>query len=429
MRTLAEWLYHLESLSAQRKIRALPAIRAQRLKVFKDFVHQLEVIKWDCPVITVAGTNGKGSCVALLSAILQAAGYRVGAYTSPHLLHYNERIQINNQPVEDHELCEVFAEVERIRGETILGYFEFSTLAALLLFKKANLDVLILEVGMGGRLDPVNSVDNDMAIISSISLDHTHLLGDKLETIAYEKAGIMRSNQPCIWGDAEISLSALNYATQLKAKLFIQNKDFGVFNTTNDGASTWGWWNDQVRFEDLPLPRGIYLPNAACVLQAIYLLKDRLPVPREAIQKGLMNVALPGRFQCIPGKVKTILDVAHNPASAQLLANNLKTLGYSGRVFAVMSMLGTKDIMEILRPLMPLVEHWFIAELPVERKASITVLTQSLKSLSVKVYTPCFSIVEAYQAALNKASPNDVIVVFGSFHTVSAMLTSNMLIV
>lgn len=379
---------------------------------------RLGVLSWDCPVITVAGTNGKGSCVAITTAILQAAGYRCGSYTSPHLLRYNERIGIAGQTVTDIDLCTAFAEIETVRQDMPLTYFEFGTLAALWLFKQAQLDVIVLEVGLGGRLDAVNIVDADIAIISSVDLDHMDWLGETREQIAWEKAGILRAAKPCIWGDEIVPSRIQAYAQRLKAPLYVQNRDFGI---ADNATTTWTGWGVSYRFEQLPKPP-LHLPNAACVLQAIALLQARLPVTFTAIQQGLQQVFLPGRFHIIPGPVTTILDVAHNPASTRLLAQRFATLPTQGRKLAVVGMLTTKDIPQSLAPLVQQIDHWFVGSLAVAKAASAAQLANCLRELNVLSSSEYSTIPAAFKAAQAAASPEDHLLVFGSFHTVAAVM-------
>lgn len=419
---LSEWLTYLESVSYHRSLKVSSSSRAQRFDSFKKITQKLNVLHWDCPVVTVAGTNGKGSCVALLASILKAAGYSVGTYTSPHLLRYNERIQVNLEPVNDYLLCSTFHTIYALKQDAALGYVGYSALAALLLFKATALDVILLEVGVGGRFDFVNSVDSTIAIISSIDFDHTQLLGNSIEEIAFEKAGIMRAGQPAIWGDKQLPANVKQYAQALGTSVWVQEKDFGILRS-QDNENVWQWWGLYQKLSKLPIPNITYLPNAACVLQAIaYLKATHLPMTQKSIELGLKNFQLPGRFQIVTnGPTQIILDVAHNPASARLLANNLARLSYSGRLLAVVGMLAKKDTTNILHPLIAIVDHWYLGSLMVPSGATAKDLASPLKANAIMHYSICPTVEDAYIAAVKAAGVGDVIVVFGSFRTIEAI--------
>jgi dihydrofolate synthase / folylpolyglutamate synthase len=429
---LASWLDYINDCHPRAVELSLSRIRTVAAR--------LDLLSWSCPVITVAGTNGKGSCIALLKAILQAAGYQCGAYTSPHLLRYNERIYIGQQFVSDADLCRGFSVVESAKQAVRLTWFEFSTLVALYLFKEAKLDVLLLEVGLGGRYDAVNIIDADIAIISSIDLDHTDYLGETLEQIAWEKAGIMRIGKPCIWGEAVVPARVQLYAKELGVPLWVHTKDFAATFKSSAGV----WWGGQEVLQVKALSEslsvqsalltnrlflglgalkpGIYPVNIACVIQAITLLHARLPVSVTAIWQGLAHVSIPGRFQIIPGAVTRILDIAHNPASIRLLAENLQAFPTIGRRFVVIGMLAHKDILGCLSALITLVEAWYVGSLTVNKGATAQQLSAYLSALSVSKINPYPSIPEAYQAALSAAQPGDQIIVLGSFYTVAAVM-------
>lgn len=402
---LPTWLSYLEKLH--------PKAIDLGLERIGKVAHKLNLLPFNTFVITIAGTNGKGSCVALSESILSAAGYRVGAYTSPHLLRYNERIRINNKEVRDAELCDAFMEVEKARGDISLTYFEFGTLAALLLFHRANLDVVILEVGMGGRLDATNIVDADLAIISTIALDHMEHLGNDREAIGFEKAGITRDGIPCVCGDFAVPQTIRNFVTNL----YCLNEDFGY----EKNIDSWSWWNKDQQLSDLPLPK-VDLQNAATVLQAIALLPEQFKVSREIIEIGLKTVFIPGRFQVVSANVTTILDVAHNPASAELLAKNLSTISCKGKIFAVVAMLSDKDIRATVKPLLQSIDAWFVAGLNIQRGDDGNLLKDALYSLAVKNLYEYPSVTLAYQQALKQAKIGDCIVVFGSFYTVAEVM-------
>ena len=379
---------------------------------------RLDVLHFDCPVITIGGTNGKGSCVALTQAILVSAGYRVGSYTSPHLLDFNERIQIANKFVSDAALCAAFEEIEKARHGLSLTYFEFATLAALFLFKQAKLDAILLEVGLGGRLDAVNCIDADISVISTIDLDHMEWLGHTRELIAKEKAGIMRPNKPCVFGDFLLPTSVYQQATLLNTPLYIQNQTFKY----KKQLSTWMWESRQQTLDNLPLPR-IDLQNAATVLQVIELLSAKFSITLTSIEEGLTQAFIPGRFQIIEkNAIQFILDVAHNPAGGRCLARRLINESCQGKTYAVVGMLADKDITNTLAALSELIDYWYLADLDVTRGATAEQLSQCLdfnKSHSIfKFSSPRL----AMQQACKRVKRGDRVLVFGSFHTVNLIL-------
>lgn len=411
-KTKEEWLRYLETCHFKSIHLGLDRIRIVAAR--------LGVVNFECPIITVAGTNGKGSCVELLKTILMAAGYRVGTYTSPHLLEYNERIQISGQWISDCALCDAFTQIEKIREDTSLTYFEFSTLAALCWFKQAQLDAIILEVGLGGRLDAVNCVDSDIAVISMVDLDHREWLGNTREAIAKEKAGIIRATKPCVLGDFLFSQSVYAQARLLNSPLYQQGQAFDYKSDT----STWSWRSQQQTLLDLPLP-GIDLQNAATVLQVIELLSSQFLILRSAIEKGLRQVFLPGRFHCIEkNSIKIILDVAHNPAGGRCLARRLaKMPGTTGEIYAIVGMLADKDIGNTLLPLVYQIDHWFLTSLENHRGATADEISQFLlekmpSASLVKFSSPRL----AYQQACQQLRKGDCLLVFGSFHTVEPIL-------
>ena len=372
-----------------------------------------------CPVITVGGTNGKGSCVAILQAIYHEAGYAVGSYTSPHLWRYNERICINGEPVSDDAICEAFARVDTARQDTSLTYFEFGTLAALDIFKQQPLDVIILEVGLGGRLDAVNIIDADVALITSIDIDHAQWLGSDRESIAREKAGILRGKNVGVVVDPDPPASLVAYAQSLGNRLLRWGKEF---NTRQDEGS-WSWHSAASHRVGLPRPAltGEHqLRNAAGVIMAIETLQPRLPVMQAHLRLGLLSVRLPGRFQLEPGDVTHIYDVAHNPAAAQQLASTLKTAHMTGALHAVFSALADKDIAGIVAPLCTLVKHWYIAPLSAQRGAGLQTIEESVRSGCPQAQIAPFpDLAQAYAAANQQAVPGDTVLVYGSFYTVA----------
>jgi len=375
------------------------------------------------PVITVAGTNGKGSCVAYLEAIYRAAGYRVGAYTSPHLVRYNERVRIDGEPVGDTVLCEAFARIDEARGETSLSYFEFGTLAALEIFRQHGVDVALLEVGLGGRLDAVNILDADLALITSIGIDHVEWLGGDRESIGREKAGIMRGDRPAVCGDLNPPASLLAHAASVGAQLYRLGEEFDC-ERDDDG---WSWAYDDLVHEELPAPAlagSVQYDNAASVLMGVELLRERLPVARRDIEAGLLTARLAGRMQRIAGPAETVLDVAHNPDSARSLAEALAADPVSGQTWVVFSVLADKDLEAIVEPFVHRVDGWYVGGLDVARGRPTGAMADELQALvpagvHVERHPTVF---EAYEAARRQAAPGDRIVVFGSFYTVAAVL-------
>ena len=373
-------------------------------------------------IVTVTGTNGKGSTVAMLEQALHAAGYRVGAYSSPHLVSYNERVRLATREVSDAELCAAFERVETARAATSLTYFEFGTLAAVELFRQHGVDIAILEVGLGGRLDAVNAWDADVAIVTSVGIDHTDWLGPDRESIGAEKAGIYRADRCAICGDPDPPHSLLRHAEQVGARLRRLDRDFSV--ERGDGGWTWRAGDRVIAGLPHPAMRGDYqLYNAACVLMALDCLAGRFPVKNADIRAGLLNAVLPGRFQTLPGRPIRVLDVAHNPQAAEALARTLRAQPVAGRTIAVCAMLRDKPIAEVLAIVAPLVARWHVAGLSGERGTSAEDMRQALAQAGVRDTVELHADVEqAYAAALAEAGDGDRIVVFGSFHTVGAIL-------
>jgi len=374
-------------------------------------------------VITVAGTNGKGSCVAMLEAIFRAAGCRVGCYTSPHLLRYNERIRINGEELSDDAICQAFDQIDQVRGETSLTYFEFGTLAALNIFTASELDIVILEVGLGGRLDAVNIIDPDVALITSVDIDHTDWLGDSLEQIGLEKAGILRADHPAVFGGSNPPDSVLQHAAKLNSQLLVAGRDFG-FKVA--GPDAWSWHGAEKHIDNLPLPAlsaACQLQNAAAVLQVISLLSG-FNIGYKTISQGLQNINLAGRFQVIPGPVELILDVAHNPAAAQVLADTLQKMPCQGRTLAVFAMLANKDAATVVNILAPHIDAWFLGSLEGEKGASANALQLQIAELDSGDILCCTasSVEKAYMMALDHAETGDRVLVFGSFFTVSEIM-------
>lgn len=385
---------------------------------------RLGLAKPEFPLITVGGTNGKGSAVAMLEQVLHAAGYRVGAYSSPHLLRYNERVRLDTVEAGDDELVAAFEQIEAVRGSTSLTYFEYGTLAAMLLFRDARVDVGVLEVGLGGRLDAVNVWDADVAIVTSVGTDHRDWLGPDRESIGREKAGIYRPRRCAICGDRDPPQSLIEHARAVGARLLCIGREFDYDRT----ASGWTWRKELRVQAGLPHPamRGDYqLENAACVLMALDCLADRIPVMLGEIRTGLTHAVLPGRFQTLPGQPIVVLDVAHNIEAARALQRTLVAQPVRGRTLAVCAMLRDKPIAEVASILALQISHWHVAGLGGARAASAADMQAALANAGVTAVTTHASVETAYAAARHDAGTDDRIVVFGSFHTVGAILRAH----
>jgi dihydrofolate synthase/folylpolyglutamate synthase len=404
VKTLQDWLQFIESQHPQTIALGLERVS----KVFGNLGIHL-----GCPVITVGGTNGKGSTCAMLESILDTAGYRTGLYTSPHLLRYNERVRIAGIEVEDRLLCDAFAAVEKVRGQIPLTYFEFGTLAAFWLFVQQNIEAAVLEVGLGGRLDAVNLVDADCAVLTSVGIDHVDYLGPDRESIGREKAGIFRAGRPAVVAELDPPASVLNSI----GELLLINRDFGY--VAEQGQ--WTYWGPAGRRPGLAHPalRGsMQLGNAAAALCALDTLRDRLPVAAQEVRRGLAEVELPGRFQVLPGRPQVILDVAHNVQAAKTLAQNLGASAFAPETIAVCGMLRDKDIAGVLGELAPRITQWHLASLPGPRGASAGELASHVKNFKLHA-----SPTDAFSAAREAATENDKIVVFGSFLTVGEVIS------
>lgn len=412
--TLDEWLSWQEGLHPSEIDLGLDRVRV----VLCRLGHQ----QLNCPIISVAGTNGKGSSVAMLEAIYLAAGYRVGAYTSPHLLSYNERVRLNGEPVADQLLCDAFENIDQSRVDTSLTYFEFGTLAAIEVFAQANLDVVIMEVGLGGRLDATNVLDADVALITPVDLDHADWLGNDREVIAREKAGIMRAGRPAVCSDSSPPASLQQVADELGAQLYQLGQDFSFI----DQSGQWRWLCGERVRDALPEPalRGVFQKaNAAAVLMVAELLAERLPLSQSHIREGLTNVTVPGRFQVLPGDVPLILDVAHNPQAARALAVNLSAWPMPGKVYAVTAMMADKDIGEIMAVMASVVDHWCLSSVDLPRAATAEQLAVILDQTVPRAeYQLCDSVNEALAVLETLIKPNDRVVVFGSFYTVAEVM-------
>ena len=375
-------------------------------------------------VLTVGGTNGKGSTCAFLERILLEAGYRVGLYTSPHLLRYNERVRLAGEEVDDTTLVAAFERVEAARGSTPLTYFEFGTLGALWVFAEARLEAVVLEVGLGGRLDAVNGLDPDVAAVVSVDLDHQSYLGNDRESIGFEKAGIFRSGRPAIFGDADPPASLVAHAQAIGADLLLLGRDFGF----EAHEHQWDFLGRRAAKRALPLPalRGRWqLKNASVALAALDEVAERLPISLGEVKRGLTLVRLAGRLQTVPGRPATVLDVAHNPHAARALAEGLGDMGFSERTLAVFAILGDKDIEGMIDAMRGRVDLWFVAAPDVTRAAPAARVRQALEARGLGPATRSFATVAAaFAAARREAGANDRIVVFGSFHTVAEALRS-----
>jgi len=413
---LAGWLEYIERLH--------PKTIALGLERVRTVLDRLALPKF-CPIFVVGGTNGKGSTCAMLESILLAAHYRVGCYTSPHLLRYNERVRIDGREADDATLSAAFRAVEAARGDVPLTYFEFGTLAAWIAFARARPEALVLEVGLGGRLDAVNVFEPDCAMLTSIDLDHMEYLGDTRERIGWEKAHIFRPGRPAVVGDPDPPQSVLDHARAIGAEVQVIGRDFGC-----DGdARQWRYWSGATIRAGLAPPalRGEkQVANAACALAALDCLRPLLPVSAGDIRNGLAAVALPARFQVLPGRPTVILDVAHNPQAAGVLAENLAGMERAARSLAVIGMLRDKDLAGVCRRLRGRFDAWYAATLDNPRGATAAALAAAIAVAEAGGEVKRFdSPRAAYAAAREEAGRGDRIVVFGSFYTVADVLAAD----
>lgn len=388
--TMADWLDWMATVHSKEWDLGLDRIKPVAIK--------MGVEKFDCPVVIVGGTNGKGSTVAVLESIYRQAGYNVGAFTSPVIYRHNEQVRLNGESPNDQTFCDAFNNVQAARGEITLTPFEFQTLAALDIFKSNPLDVLLLEVGLGGRLDATNIIDADVAIVTSIGIDHVEYLGDTREKIGFEKAGIFRQGHPAVCGDPEPPASLVEYAEKLGAILYMTGSP----------------WNYMPREDNLfhLAPR-----NIANAVKAVELLQARLPVSVTQIQLGIQHAKLPGRLEVFPGDVTEIRDVSHNIDSVGWLSQKLSSMPCSGKTYAVFSMLADKDIQGCVALIKHQIDEWFVAPLAVKRGASLARLKEVFQQEAIDGVNYFDSIKLAYDSAKQQSIKNDRIVVFGSFHT------------
>lgn len=399
---LATWLCYLENLHSKTIELGLERV--------KKVAATLDVLKPAPTVFTVAGTNGKGTTCRTLEMVLMAADYSVGVYSSPHLLRYTERVRVQGEELDEAYHTAAFAQIEAARGETSLTYFEYSTLSALLLFKQLAVDVVILEVGLGGRLDATNIVDADVAVVTSIALDHTDWLGPDRESIGREKAGVFRGGKPAVVGEPDMPQTIADVAAEKGAQLLRRDVDW----SWHADETSWSFKDAQGELNGLPLPL-VPQPNAATALAA--LRASQLNVSNGAIIQGIKEATLPGRFQVISQAPLVILDVAHNPHAAAYLAGRLAQLPKRGRVLAVIGMLHDKDIAGTLACLSPQVDSWYCAPLEGPRGAAAEQLIEHLGQ--GEVYD---SVAQAWAGAMQAATDNDTVLVCGSFHTVAHVM-------
>ena len=413
--TLADWLAHSAGLHPQ----SMDLSLERTVEVARRLG-----IRFEVPVITVAGTNGKGSTCAMIESIAHHAGYRVGLYQKPELVHFTERCRVGGVPVAEAELTLHFAAVEEARGDILLTQFEFGTLAIARLLSMAELDLVILEVGLGGRYDSVNAFDCDCAVITSVALDHMELLGPDRESIGLEKAQIMRPGKPAIVSDPLPPLSVVAHAQAIGADLWLVGRDF---NHSGD-RQQWAWSGRGRRYHGMSYPalRGAnQLLNASGAIAALIALRERLPINAQAVRTGLALVELPGRFQIVPGQPALVLDVAHNPQAVAALALNLDAMGFFPRTHAVFGAMRDKDIAGLLERMIPLVDVWHCTDLPTRRAASADELAASVEAASagrtIEIHRHA-NPAAALRNAAAAADPADRIVVFGSFYTVGGVL-------
>ncbi|SON50139.1 bifunctional tetrahydrofolate synthase/dihydrofolate synthase [Vibrio tapetis] len=400
---LSMWLHYLENIHTSAIDLGLERSQA--------VAQRASLIKPAPIVITVAGTNGKGSTCALMEAILLDAGYSVGVYSSPHLIRYTERVRINGEELPEEKHSQAFDFIEQQRGEISLSFFEYGTLAALRLFQTEQVEVVLLEVGLGGRLDATNVVDHDVSVITSLAVDHVDWLGDDINVIGYEKAGIFRSGKPAICGQPKAPATVAGHADDIGAQLHQVGIQFSYLQQ----GDKWTWKSGNFTLDDLPVP-GLPLPNAATAIMALGCAE--LELTDMNIVNGLKQAKLSGRMQQLSDRPKVLLDVAHNPHSAQYLVDQLQKRYTDIKLHLVVAMLHDKDIEATLATLSQLSPIWYPASLEGPRAATVEELIPHLTQFAGKFTNP----VEAFNSAIEAADENDLVVVVGSFHTVGAVL-------
>jgi dihydrofolate synthase/folylpolyglutamate synthase len=410
---LHDWIGYIETIH--------PSTIDLTLERIKVVIERLN-LDISFPILTIGGTNGKGSTCSILESIYREAGYKVACYTSPHFLHFNERIKIQAVAVTDELICEAFSRIESAREGVTLTYFEYGTIAAMIIFSEAHVDVAILEVGLGGRLDAVNVFDADCSIVTTVDLDHMDYLGHTREAIGFEKAGIYRTEKTAICGDFDPPQSLIKHAELIHADLKIIGKDFG-YEAHHD---SFDFLIDSTFVMNVPLPKlqgDFQLANATNALMAVKAMEDILPLTEISIQKGITLTLLPGRFQEVKKMPSLIFDVAHNPQAARSLSHNLKTHVVPGKTIAVFSILKDKDIFGVINVLNLDIDDWFIAEIQNKRAASIETISNTIQKINPSAHIEAFkNIQEAYQFASKEVTRNDRIIVFGSFFTVADIM-------
>ena len=415
MRSLSEWLADLEQrhpLGADGIELGLTRVSAVRERLSKQSA---------APVILVGGTNGKGSTCAMIDAILSAAGYRVGRYSSPHLLRYNERIRIAGKAVDDQQIMDAFSEVDRVRGNTLLSYFEFGTLAAWWIFSTTELDAIVLEVGLGGRLDATNIFSPICCVVTTIDIDHVEFLGPDRESIGFEKAGIFRQGIAAICGDPQPPARLVQQAEQVGAPLSVLGRDFGYRRFDHQ----WSFWQGKRQRGGLAFPalRGrAQLANASCALATMDAVQAVLPVAMQDIRRGLLEAEVAGRFQVLPGRPTIVLDVAHNAQSVRTLEENLGDMAFHPVTWAVFGMMADKEIDTVIEVIRSRITHWLPCALPGRRPASVDLLCERLAAHGIEPAGAFDSPAQALDHALKTASEADRILAFGSFLTVAGAL-------
>lgn len=419
LKTLCDWLAYLECLHPKSIEMGLERVNLVKINLG---------LSPSFPIITVSGTNGKGSICSTMEAILSHAGYHVGCYSSPHIIRYNERIRIGKQEIGDEELCKAFSIVEaaRANSDVSLTYFEFGTLAAMQLFIQAGVDVAILEVGLGGRLDAVNIFDAECAVLANIDYDHMDYLGDTREEIGFEKAGIFRSGKTAICSDVNPPTSISQHADSIGAKLMLIGEHFGY----SVKKSSWDYWGGKSRYYSLPYPAlgfaSHQLRNASACLVALDTVRDILPITTNNICQGLLGTALLGRFQVLPGKPRIILDVAHNPNAVNALSNSLADISSYHKTYAVFGILKDKDIDGVVRAIIPKIDIWFVADINSLRGASSDEVVKVLENAGVSKANGAILTfpdpIAAYVFACKRSTINDRICIFGSFYVVGKVI-------